>query len=110
MNVTLLFFPDRYDAMAGAFLTGMECAQDAARDLSRIASVASFFVSRVDTEIERRLDRLGGVRPAAPRGRAAVANARIAYEHYPTERWTRSARRNSDSGQPHGTDRSREKV
>jgi len=71
----------------------MERAQEAGRDLSGIASVASFFVSRVDTEIDRRLDRLGGDRAAALRGRAAIANARVAYEHYEhmltTERWKR---------------------
>jgi transaldolase len=74
----------------------MERAQDAGRDLSRIASVASFFVSRVDTEIDRRLDRLGGVRPAALHGCAAIANARIADQHYErmlaTERWKRLER------------------
>lgn len=91
INVTLLFSLDRYGAVAEAFLTGMERAQDAGRDLSRTASVASFFVSRVDTDIDRRLDRLGGFRPAALHGCAAIANARIAYEHYErmlaTGRW-----------------------
>ncbi|MFF4179585.1 transaldolase family protein [Streptomyces sp. NPDC001750] len=130
INVTLLFSLDRYEAVAEAFLTRMERAQDAGRDLSRIAWVASFFVSRVDTEIDRRLDRLGGVRPAALHGRAAIANARIAYEHYAdvvqvledegVERvdasWNESVEKlavsphESDSGRPHGTDRSGEKV
>lgn len=91
--VTLLFSLDRYDAVAEAFLTGMERAQDAGRGLSRIACVASFFVSRVDTEIDRRLDRLGGFRAAALHGCAAIANACIAYERYErvlaTERWKR---------------------
>jgi transaldolase len=93
INVTLLFSLDRYDQVMEAFLTGMERAREAGRDLSGIASVASFFVSRVDTEIDRRLDRLGGDQAAALRGQAATANARIAYEHYEqmlaTERWKR---------------------
>ncbi|MFD5586676.1 transaldolase [Streptomyces sp. NPDC127063] len=96
INVTLLFSLERYDAVAEAFLTGMERAREGGHDLSGIASVASFFVSRVDTEIDRRLDRLGGERAAALRGRAAVANARIAYEHYEhtlaTDRWKRLER------------------
>lgn len=96
INVTLLFSLDRYDQVREAFLTGMERAREAGRDLSGIASVASFFVSRVDTEIDRRLDRLGGDQAAALRGQAAIANARIAYEHYErmlaTERWQRLER------------------
>ncbi|MCX5339547.1 transaldolase family protein [Streptomyces atratus] len=96
INVTPLFSLDRYDAVAEAFLTGMERAQDTGRDLSRIASAASFFVSRVDTETDRRLDRLGGGQPAALHGREAVTNSRIAYEHYErmlaTERWKRLER------------------
>ncbi|HEX6472896.1 MAG TPA: transaldolase [Streptosporangiaceae bacterium] len=96
INVTLLFSLERYDAVAEAFLTGMERARDAGHDLSGIASVASFFVSRVDTEIDRRLDRLGGDRAAALRGRGAIANARIAYQHYEhmlaTDRWKRLSR------------------
>ncbi|WP_051943040.1 transaldolase [Streptacidiphilus rugosus] len=91
VNVTLLFSLTRYDQVVEAFLTGLERARDAGHDLSRIASVASFFVSRVDTEIDRRLDRLGGDRAQALRGWAGIANARIAYEHYEkafsTERW-----------------------
>jgi transaldolase len=64
-----------------AFLTGLEGARSAGRDLSRIASVASFFVSRVDTEVDRRLDKIGTAR-AALRGKAALANARLAYQRY----------------------------
>jgi transaldolase len=59
-----------------AFLTGMEQARAAGRDLSGIASVASSFVSRVDTEVDRRLDKLGTGQAAALRGKAAIANAR----------------------------------
>ncbi|MGP3981007.1 transaldolase [Streptomyces sp. KR80] len=82
INVTLLFSLDRYDAVREAYLTGMERARDAGHDVSAIASVASFFVSRVDTEIDRRLDKLDDERADALRGRAAIANARLAYEHY----------------------------
>jgi transaldolase len=91
VNVTLLFSLDRYDQVVQAFLDGMERARDAGLDLTRIASVASFFVSRVDTEIDRRLDRIGGERATALRGWAGIANARIAYEHYErafaSDRW-----------------------
>lgn len=91
INVTLLFSLQRYDQVVEAFFTGMERARQAGRELPRICSVASFFVSRVDTEIDRRLDRLDSERAAALRGRAAIANARIAYEHYErafaSERW-----------------------
>ncbi|MGW7404293.1 transaldolase [Streptomyces sp. NPDC054833] len=93
INVTLLFSLDRYDQVVEAFLTGMEGARDAGHDLAGIASVASFFVSRVDTEIDHRLDQVSGEKAAALRGRAAIANARIAYEHYErfftSERWLR---------------------
>jgi transaldolase len=73
-----------------AFLTGLEGARSAGRDLSRIASVASFFVSRVDTEVDRRLDKIGAARAAALRGKAALANARLAYQRY---EWAVSAER-----------------
>jgi transaldolase len=65
-----------------AFLYGMEQARDAGHDLSAIASVASFFVSRVDTEVDARLDKIGTADAAALRGQAAIANARLAYQHY----------------------------
>jgi len=74
-----------------AFLAGMEQARQAGHDLSTIASVASFFVSRVDTEVDRRLDKLGTPDAEALRGKAAIANARLAYELYEkrfaTPRW-----------------------
>ncbi|OEU88958.1 transaldolase [Streptomyces abyssalis] len=82
VNVTLIFSLDRYDQVIGAFLDGMEEAHTAGRDLSSIASVASFFVSRVDTETDNRLDKLGSSQAQALRGRAALANARLAYEHF----------------------------
>jgi transaldolase len=82
INVTLLFSLERYEQVLEAFLTGLERARRAGLDLRRITSVASFFVSRVDTEIDRRLDLVGGGRAADLRGTVAIANARLAYERY----------------------------
>jgi transaldolase len=91
INVTLIFGLSRYDAVMDAFLDGMERLQAAGGDLAGIASVASFFVSRVDTEIDKRLDKIGGEEAAALRGKAGVANARLAYQHYEkvfaSDRW-----------------------
>jgi transaldolase len=89
VNVTLIFSLDRYDQVMQAFLAGMEAAQENGHDLSGISSVASFFVSRVDTEIDRRLEASDA--PARLRGGAAIANARLAYQHYQqvlaSQRW-----------------------
>jgi transaldolase len=82
INVTLIFSLSRYDEVIDAFLGGMERARQAGRDLSSIASVASFFVSRVDTEVDARLDKIGTAAAAGLRGRAAIANARLAYQRY----------------------------
>ena len=82
INVTLIFSLQRYDAVVSAFLDGMEQARQSGLDLSAIASVASFFVSRVDTAIDTRLDKMGTAQASALRGRAAIANARLAYQHY----------------------------
>ncbi|HEY7144237.1 MAG TPA: transaldolase [Streptosporangiaceae bacterium] len=82
INVTLIFSLQRYDEVMDAFLDGMERAAQAGHDLSALASVASFFVSRVDTEVDKRLDKIGTSEAAALRGRAAIANARLAYQHY----------------------------
>jgi transaldolase len=96
VNVTLIFSLDRYRAVMDAYLTGLEQARDAGRDLTSIRSVASFFVSRVDTEVDARLDRLGTPGAAALKGSAAIANARLAYQAHEqvtsTERWQRLAR------------------
>ena len=93
INVTLIFSLSRYGAVMDAFLDGMERAQKAGHDLSSIASVASFFVSRVDAEVDPRLDRIGTAEAAELRGRAAIANARLAYQHYEqvfsSPRWAR---------------------
>ncbi|HEY7812363.1 MAG TPA: transaldolase family protein, partial [Nakamurella sp.] len=82
VNVTLIFSLARYDEVLDAFLDGLEAAHRAGHELSGIGSVASFFVSRVDTEIDRRLDEIGSREAAALRGAAGIANARIAYAHY----------------------------
>ncbi len=91
VNVTLIFSLDRYRGVMNAFLTGLEQAREAGKDLSAIHSVASFFVSRMDTEIDKRLDALGNDEAAALRGKAGVANARLAYHAYEevfsTPRW-----------------------
>jgi transaldolase len=82
VNVTLIFSLERYEAVLAAFLDGMERAREAGLDLSRIGSVASFFVSRVDTEVDKRLDKIGSEDARALRGAAAIANARLAYQRY----------------------------
>jgi transaldolase len=82
VNVTLIFSLDRYKAVMDAYLTGLEKAREAGLDITQIRSVASFFVSRVDTEIDKRLEKIGGDRAAALRGKAALANARLAYQAY----------------------------
>jgi transaldolase len=95
VNVTLIFSLDRYRGVIHAFLTGLEQARLAGHDLSQIHSVASFFVSRVDTEIDKRLDALATDEALALRGKAGVANARLAYqafeEAYATPRWANLA-------------------
>ncbi|MGW0765085.1 transaldolase [Streptomyces sp. NPDC002676] len=91
VNVTLIFSLERYRAVMDAYLAGLEKAKERGLDLSLIRSVASFFVSRVDTEIDKRLDALGTDEAKALRGKAAVANARLAYQAYEevfsSERW-----------------------
>jgi transaldolase len=91
VNVTLIFSLERYRAVMNAFLTGLEQAKANGKDLQSIASVASFFVSRVDAEIDKRLDALGTDEAKALRGKAGIANARLAYQAYEevidSERW-----------------------
>lgn len=82
VNVTLIFALDRYRAVLDAWLSGLEAAAAAGRDLAAIASVASFFVSRVDTEVDARLDSIGGPDAIALKGTAAIANARLAHEAF----------------------------
>jgi transaldolase len=82
VNVTLIFSLQRYREVMDAYMAGLEQAKARGLDLSEIYSVASFFVSRVDTAIDPRLDALGTDEAKALRGRAAVANARLAYQAY----------------------------
>ncbi|WP_149359774.1 transaldolase [Lolliginicoccus suaedae] len=79
VNVTLIFSVDRYEAVIGAFLAGLEKARHIGRDISHVHSVASFFVSRVDSEIDKRLEQIGTEEALALRGKAGLANARLAY-------------------------------
>jgi transaldolase len=91
VNVTLIFSLERYDAVMDAFMAGLEQAKANGHDLAVIGSVASFFVSRVDTEADKRLDKIGSEDAKSLRGAAAIANARLAYQHYEkafdTDRW-----------------------
>jgi transaldolase len=91
VNVTLIFSLERYRAVMNAFLSGLEQAHAAGKDLSKIESVASFFVSRVDTEIDKRLDAIDTDEAKGLKGKAGVANARLAYQAYEevfsTPRW-----------------------
>ena len=89
INVTLTFSLDRYVEVAQAYISGLERLVEDGGDPSRVASVASFFVSRVDTEADRRLDEIGG--HDGLKGKLAVANAKLAYQRYKEifsgERW-----------------------
>ncbi|NUR70207.1 MAG: transaldolase [Hamadaea sp.] len=91
VNVTLIFSLERYRAVMDAWLTGLEQAKANGHDLTKLESVASFFVSRVDTEVDKRLEKIGTPEALALRGKAAVANARLAYQAYEEvvggERW-----------------------
>ncbi|MFJ9905656.1 transaldolase [Streptomyces sp. NPDC101152] len=93
VNVTLIFSLERYREVMDAYLAGLEKAKERGLDLSKIHSVASFFVSRVDTEVDKRLDGIGTDEAKALRGKAAVANARLAYQAYEevfsSDRWGR---------------------
>jgi len=104
INITLLFAIDRYVEVAGAYARALEARLRDGAPIDRIASVASFFVSRVDTKVDAALDRLDvapavgalrGERRRAERGRAAIANAKLAYEQFErirgSERWQRLA-------------------
>ncbi|MFF6996957.1 transaldolase [Streptomyces sp. NPDC008313] len=91
VNITLIFSLERYRKVMDAYLAGLEKAKERGLDLSKIHSVASFFVSRVDTEIDKRIDALGTDEAKAARGKAGVANARLAYQAYEevfsSDRW-----------------------
>ncbi|HEY3141342.1 MAG TPA: transaldolase [Acidimicrobiales bacterium] len=101
INVTLIFGLDRYDEVIEAYISGLE-AYDG--DLSRVASVASFFVSRVDTEVDRRLEAIGSVEALGLRGKTAVAQAQAAYgifqERFQGPRWEALAARGARVQRP----------
>ncbi len=95
INVTLLFSVERYDEIIEAYISGLEAFAAAGGDVAGVRSVASFFVSRVDTEVDARLDAIGTPEALALKGKAAIANARIAYElfrkRFAGERWEKLA-------------------
>ena len=102
VNVTLIFSLDRYSQVVDAFMAGLE--QLSGPEVASIASVASFFVSRVDTEVDDRLDKIGTPEAAALRGKAALANARLAYELFEQKsaspRWQALAARGARPQRP----------
>src|SRR5689334_3971424 len=104
VNVTLIFSTERYREVMDAYLAGLEQAKEAGVDLSTIRSVASFFVSRVDTEIDARLEKIGTDEALALRGKAAVANARLAYAAYEevmaSDRWAVLAKDGANPQRP----------
>ena len=91
VNVTLIFSLERYREVMDAWLSGLEDADAAGKNISTIESVASFFVSRVDSEVDKRLDTIGTEEATALKGQAAIANARAAYGEFlkmlETDRW-----------------------
>jgi transaldolase len=101
INVTLLFSVERYGEVIEAYLSGLEACDG---DLSAVSSVASFFVSRVDTEVDHRLEQIGSDEALAVRGKAAVANAKLAYalftERFSGPRWDALAARGARPQRP----------
>jgi transaldolase len=95
INVTLIFSLQRHEEVAEAYIRGLERLVEGGGDPSTVASVASFFVSRVDTEADKRLDAIGSEQALALRGKLAIANAKLAYVNYKRifsgERWERLA-------------------
>jgi transaldolase len=104
VNVTLIFSLERYREVMDAFLAGLEKAKSLGLDLSLIRSVASFFVSRVDTETDKRLDAVGTDEAKELKSKAAVANARLAYQEYErvfsSDRWSALEREGAHPQRP----------
>ncbi len=105
INVTLIFSLDRYQAVMDAYLDGLETfAQDPTADLSRVASVASFFISRVDTEVDRQLEAIGTDAALDLRGKAATAQAQLGYQQFldtfSGDRWNALAARGARVQRP----------
>lgn len=105
INITLIFSLDRYSEVIEAYLSGLErFSADPEADLSRVASVASFFISRVDSEVDRRLEAIGTDAALALRGKAAVAQGKLAYQlfldAFSGERWEALAARGARLQRP----------
>ncbi|MFJ6417245.1 transaldolase [Paeniglutamicibacter sp. NPDC091659] len=104
VNVTLIFSLERYRAVINAFMTGLESAKANGHDISKLHSVASFFVSRVDSEIDARLNAIGTDEALALRGKAGLANAVLAYqvyeESFSSERWNVLAAAGANAQRP----------
>ncbi|HYQ70075.1 transaldolase [Actinophytocola sp.] len=104
VNVTLIFSVERYRAVMDAFIAGVEQAKANGHNVAELHSVASFFVSRVDSEVDKRLDKIGTDDAKALRGKAAVANARLAYgafqEAFTTDRWRELAAAGAHAQRP----------
>ncbi|WP_020672723.1 transaldolase [Amycolatopsis nigrescens] len=104
VNVTLIFSVERYKAVIEAFFAGLEQAKANGHDLKGIHSVASFFVSRVDAEVDKRLEAIGSDEAKALRGEAAIANARLAYAAFEAmfaaDRWRVLADQGANAQRP----------
>ena len=104
INITLIFSLARYEQVIEAYLQGLEALAARGGDLAAVRSVASFFVSRVDTEVDRRLERIGDAEVPALRGRAAIAQARLAYrifrDRFTGARWATLAARGARVQRP----------
>ena len=104
INITLIFSVERYEQVIESYVRGLEALAAAGGDLSSVASVASFFVSRVDTEVDRRLDEIGTTEALELRGKAAVAQARLAYDtfttHLSSDRWQALAAKGAKPQRP----------
>ncbi|MET0146701.1 MAG: transaldolase [Ilumatobacteraceae bacterium] len=107
INITLIFSLERYQDVMDAYIDGLEtyaAASDDGADLSTVASVASFFISRVDTEVDRRLDAIGTPEALDLRGKAAVAQGKLAYRQFRATfsgpRWEALARRGARVQRP----------
>jgi transaldolase len=104
INITLIFSVARYAEVIDAYLSGLETLAETGGDLALVHSVASFFVSRVDAEVDRRLDAIGSGQALALHGQAAVAQARLAYrlfgDRFAGERWERLAARGAQVQRP----------
>jgi transaldolase len=104
VNVTLIFSVERYRTVMGAYLDGLEQAAANGHQLAGISSVASFFVSRVDSEIDKRLEKIGTDEALGLRGQAGIANSRLAYaafqEVFSGERWDALAAKGANAQRP----------